>query len=174
MRTEIPRLVGLGETQQGTEPRCRIPSCRADGSPRDLSMTNKERKHEKAVKKIETAVRKAVARGVSGREIEGAVGHAIVQATEKVAAKKAAAMRTLTAPVEKVVTEKVPVEKVVAKKAPVKKAAIKKARVRKVVARNTPAEQVAPEETSLVETVAEEAPAEEEVANEVSVEEVEG
>src|ERR1035441_10355442 len=44
---------------EGTESRCRIPTCRADGLSRDLSMTNEERKRKKAVKKIEIAVRKA-------------------------------------------------------------------------------------------------------------------
>ena len=49
-------------------------------------MTNEERKREKAVKKIETAVRKALGKGVSKKEIEDTVGQAIVEATEKVAA----------------------------------------------------------------------------------------
>src|ERR1017187_7941766 len=103
---------------EGTESRCRIPSCRADGLPRDLSMTNEERKRDKAVKKIETAVRKALGKGVSKKEIEDTVGQAIVEATEKVAAKKAAVKRTLT------------------KEAPEKRAVVKKAPVKKVVARN--------------------------------------
>jgi hypothetical protein len=81
-------------------------------------MTNEERKRDKAVKKIETAVRKALGKGVSKKEIEDTVGQAIVEATEKVAAKKAAVKRTLT------------------KEAPEKRAVVKKAPVKKVVARN--------------------------------------
>src|ERR1039457_7055561 len=56
------------------ESRCRIPSWRADGLPRDLSMTNEERKREKAVKNIETAVRKAVGTGVSEKVAGGESG----------------------------------------------------------------------------------------------------
>lgn len=48
-----------------TESQCRIPNYRENGLRRDLNMTNEERKHEKAVKKIETAVKKAVSKGVS-------------------------------------------------------------------------------------------------------------
>jgi hypothetical protein len=75
-------------------------------------MTNEERKREKAVKKIESAVRKAVGKGASKKEIEDTVGQAIVEATEKVAAKKAK-----EAPVKRAVVKKAPVKKAVAKKA---------------------------------------------------------
>jgi len=54
---------------ESTESRCRIPSCSANGLPRDLSMANEERRREKAVKKIETAVRKAVGKEVSQKTI---------------------------------------------------------------------------------------------------------
>ena len=90
-------------------------------------MTNEERKREKAVKKIEAAFRKAVGKGVSKRAIEDTVGQAIIEATEKVAAKKAAVNRTLA--------KKAPAKKAVAKKAPAKKAVAKKALAKNAVAK---------------------------------------
>jgi hypothetical protein len=96
-------------------------------------MTNEERKREKAVKKIESAVRKAVGKGASKKEIEDTVGQAIVEATEKVAAKKAK-----EAPVKRAVAKKAPVKKAVAKKAPVKKAVVKRAPVKKAVVKKAP------------------------------------
>ncbi len=89
-------------------------------------MTNEERKREKAVKKIETAVRKALGKGVSKKAIEDTVGQAIVEATEKVAAKKAAVNRTLAkeAPAKKAVAWKAPAKKAVPKEAPAKKAVV--------------------------------------------------
>ena len=72
-------------------------------------MTNKERKHEKAVKKIEVAVRKALDKGVSKKVVEDTVGQAIVNATEKGVAKKTT--------VKKTPAKKTPVKMAVAKKA---------------------------------------------------------
>jgi hypothetical protein len=62
-----PDTASLPRTNEPTidGERCRIPSRRSDGQPRDLRMNNKVRKHEKAVKKIEVAVRKALGKGVS-------------------------------------------------------------------------------------------------------------
>src|SRR5664280_2433378 len=149
---------------EGTESRCRIPSCRADGLPRELSMTNEARKREKAVKKIETAVRKAVGKGVSQKVVEDTVGQAIAKATEKVAAKKEA--------VKKTPAKEAPAKKAVAKKAPAKKAVVKKAPVKKVVAKKAPAEKVVPKEAPLDEAVVKKAPAEVAVVKKVPAKEV--
>jgi hypothetical protein len=112
----------------------------------DLSMTNEERKREKAVKRIETAVSKAVSKGVSKKVIEDAVGLAIIEAREKASAKKVAVHRTPD--------EKTPRKKKVAKKAPAKKAIIKKSPGKKAVAKKASAEEVIVKEAPAAGAVA--------------------
>jgi hypothetical protein len=84
-----------------------------------LCMNNEKRKHEKAVNKIDNAVRKALDKGVSKKVIEDTVGQAIVKAIEAVAAKKAAVKKT---PSKKSPAKKAVGKRAVAKKAPVDEA----------------------------------------------------
>src|ERR1700751_585648 len=128
------RRTGRSELATGAESPCRIPSCRTDGLPRDLSMANEERKREKAVKKIEAAVRKAMGKGVSRKVIEDTVGQALVKTVDNVPAKKTAVKRSpaTEAPAKKSAAEQAPATKAVAKKAPAK-AVVKKAPAKKAV-----------------------------------------
>jgi hypothetical protein len=175
----IKERAGLDEInlRRGTESRCRIPSYR-DGLARDRSMTNEERKREKAVKRIETAVKKAVGKGVSKKVIEDRVGLAIVEATDKVAAKKVAANGKLAkkAPrkktaAKKVVAKKAPAKKAVAKKVPRKKADAKKAPRKKVIAKTAPVEEPVAKKATPEEAVAHKAPRKKAVAKVAPAEE---
>jgi hypothetical protein len=134
-------ISGLSATAQsrGVEFRVTV----KNGLPRDLNMTNKERKHEKAIKKIETAVKKAIGKGVSKKAIEDTVELAIVQATEIVPGKKMAVHKTLAKKslAKKVVPKKTPAKKAITKKGPRKKASAKKVSSEEAVAKVVNAEE---------------------------------
>jgi hypothetical protein len=86
-------------------------------------MTSETRKHEKAVKKIETAVRKALEKGISTKVVNDTVSQLIDTMEKATATKPAIHIR--------------PARKAPAKKVPVKRASAKRVSAKKAVAKRT-------------------------------------